>query len=76
LAACRPIIATRGFEELLHKEPLLRLVDSAEQLTNELNQLRSRSFHDSLEHERWDVSRRETWETRVQVMLDRLRRLN
>src|ERR1035438_206201 len=30
LAACRPMISTRGFEELLHKEPLLRLVDRAD----------------------------------------------
>ena len=29
LAACRPILATRAVEELLHKEPLLRLVGLA-----------------------------------------------
>jgi glycosyltransferase involved in cell wall biosynthesis len=65
LAACAPIIATRGFEELLHKEPLLRLVNTGEELADALEQLRQTDFRDGLEDRRWQASQSETWETRA-----------
>jgi len=68
LAACRPIIATRGVEELLHKQPLLQLVDSAEHLADALNTLRQNGFRDGREHLRWETSREETWEARSDTM--------
>lgn len=72
LAACRPMLATRGFEELLNKEPLLKLVDSAEQMAVELETLERRGFSDGYEEMRWQASLNETWEARasaVQSML-------
>ena len=69
LAACRPIIATMGFEELLHKEPLLQLVDSAEQLVKALDDLKATSFRDGRERLRWERSKEETWEARGETML-------
>lgn len=73
LAACRPILATKGFEELLHKEPLLRLVDNAEQLQYELEHLRAQDFRDGFEELRWRQSKKETWEARSADMIQRLR---
>jgi glycosyltransferase involved in cell wall biosynthesis len=70
LAACRPMLATRGFEELLHKEPLLHLVDTSEQMANELEKLRAAEFQDGYEEMRWLASRRETWEERAGVLLE------
>ncbi len=72
LAACRPILATRGVEELLHKEPLLRLVDSADELVAALDLLRSREFDDGLQELRWTASRSETWDARARQMRTRL----
>jgi glycosyltransferase involved in cell wall biosynthesis len=72
LAACRPILATRAVEELLHKEPLLRLVDSADDLVAALDSLRSRDFDDGLQELRWKASRSETWEARARQMRIRL----
>jgi glycosyltransferase involved in cell wall biosynthesis len=68
LATCRPILATRGFEELLHKEPLLRLTDSAEELASELERLNAASFRDGYEEARWKASQNETWEARASAM--------
>lgn len=68
VATCRPMLATRGFEELLHKEPLLKLVDSASELVHELEILRSRNFRDGFEELRWRASQTETWEARASVM--------
>lgn len=65
LAACRPIIATRGFEELLHKEPLLRLVDTAEEFVTVLESLRDVDFQDGMEEARWRASSENTWEVRA-----------
>ena len=65
LAACRPMLATRGFEELLHKEPLLKLVDQADEVTSALAELRSNDFRDGLENLRWEASQQETWENRA-----------
>ena len=68
LAACRPILSTQGFEELLRKEPLLKLVDSAAEMVRELVRLKSRSFCDGFEEVRWQASLSETWEARASVM--------
>ena len=68
LAAGRPLLSTRGVEELLHKEPLLTLVDSAEELASELRRLLVRPA-DQLEMMRCKASRSETWENRAANML-------
>ncbi len=65
LVACRPMIATRGLEELTRKEPLLRLVDTAEQAAEALHQLHLVSFNDGLVEERWRASQSATWQTRA-----------
>ncbi len=72
LAACKPIIATRGFEELLHKEPLLRLVNTAAEMTVALEQLRQTEFRDGQEERRWKASQSETWESRALSMRNAL----
>jgi glycosyltransferase involved in cell wall biosynthesis len=69
LAACRPMIATRGFEELLHKEPLLRLTNTSEEMVAALEHLRSNSFIDGYEELRRTTSARETWENRASQMI-------
>lgn len=68
LAACRPMLATPALEELLHKEPLLRLVHSAEEMVVELEKLRAQDFRDGYEEMRWKASQKETWEARARVM--------
>lgn len=75
LAAGRPMISTRGFEELLHKEPLLKLVDNADELVDALTRLRSSGFQDGLGRMRWEASRRETWDVRAREMVERIARL-
>ena len=65
LAACRPMIATRAVEELLHKEPLLKLVDNAEQAERHLRRLESCDFRDGQEEARWRASAAGTWEARA-----------
>lgn len=72
LAACRPIIATRGFAELLKKEPLLRLLDSAGEMTLALEELRAAEFRDGLETLRWTASQTETWDDRASIMRNTL----
>ena len=44
LAACRPMLATRGSEELLQKEPLLKLFNNSQELVSELKQLAAQGF--------------------------------
>jgi glycosyltransferase involved in cell wall biosynthesis len=68
LAAIRPILATRGFEELLHKEPLLKLVDTAEELAARLGALKQIGFRDGYETMRWLASQEGTWEMRSLTM--------
>ncbi len=65
LVACRPMIATRGLEELTRKEPLLRLVDTAEQAAEALHQLHSVAFNDGLAEDRWRAGESATWQTRA-----------
>lgn len=68
LAAGRPMIATRGFDELLRKEPFLRLVDSADEMTQALEDLRANDFRDGREALRRLASQVETWEVRAGTM--------
>ncbi len=72
LAALRPMIATRGFAELLEKEPLLKLVDSAEELAAALTCLHEQEFEDGLEDARWHASREGVWEERARRMCEDL----
>ncbi len=68
LAACRPMVATRGFAELLEKPPLLVLVDNPGEMQGELDRLRRVHFHDGQETARWQASRHGTWEQRVRTL--------
>ncbi len=68
LAACRPMIATRGFAELLEKPPLLALVDTSGEMQDEFNALRRVNFQDGRETARWEASRHGTWEERVRTL--------
>jgi glycosyltransferase involved in cell wall biosynthesis len=72
LAACKPILATRGFEELLHQEPLLRLVSTAAEMTTALDELRQTEFRDGHEDQRSKVSQNQTWEHRAAHMINAL----
>ena len=72
LAACKPIIATPGTEELLHKTPLLRIVQGADELVPALDELRQTDFHDGQEERRWKASQGETWEQRAASMIGAL----
>ena len=68
------MIATRGFEELLHKEPLLRLIDTPEQLVAELGELARRGFSDGWEAARWRASQQGTWPVRAAMIITALKR--
>ncbi len=72
LAACRPMVATPGLEELRQKVPLLKLVESAEEAAEALEALRSKSFDDQLSEDRWRASLQGTWQVRAATMLDAL----
>lgn len=69
LAACRPMLATRGFAELLEKPPLLILVDTADEMLAALADLNGAGYRDGLEHRRWEASLQGTWEARAQSIL-------
>ena len=73
LAACRPMLATRGFAELLEKPPLLELVDMPAELIAGLERLRAIGFCDGQETARWEASRQGTWEERVRMLTTALR---
>ena len=68
LAAGRPMIATRGFAELLKLEPMLRLVNTADEMILALEELRRADFRDGHETLRWQASQTETWEDRAATM--------
>ena len=72
LAACRPMIATRGFEELLHKRPLLELFDTADEAVAALEALHAQGFNDGYFSLRWKASRSGTWTARAETMQDAL----
>lgn len=74
LAACRPMIATRGLAQLYEHEPLLRLVDGADEAALVLADLRSKGFDDGLAAARWKASHSATWQVRARSMHDALGR--
>jgi hypothetical protein len=63
------MLATRGFHELLSKEPLLQLVDSGEEAASAIASLRGRNFRDGFEEMRWRASREGTWQVRARDLL-------
>jgi len=65
LAALRPMLASRGFAELLEKEPLLTLIDTPQELAHGLMVLKAQSFRDGQEQARWQASHTGTWEERA-----------
>ncbi len=69
LAACRPMLATRGFAELLEKLPLLELVDTPEELLQGLARLHALGYRDGIEEARWEASRDGTWERRAETLM-------
>lgn len=69
LAACRPMLATRGFAELLEKAPLLELVDTPSEIEGALCRLRDAGFQDGHEIARWEASRRGTWTERARALV-------
>ena len=68
LPAGRPMVATRGFAELLEKEPLLTLVDTPEQAAEAMERLRAMGFKDGCEVARWEASRLGTWQERARML--------
>lgn len=72
LAACRPILATRGVEELLHQEPLLQLIDTAQEGAEALSRLQAIGFRDGQEERRWKASLEGTWDVRAQTLVKAL----
>jgi glycosyltransferase involved in cell wall biosynthesis len=74
LAACRPMLATKGVEELTRLEPMLRLVDGPEQLAEQLTALERNGFHDGLEGDRWLASHSATWDCRAEAVVRALRK--
>ena len=68
LAATRPMIATRGFEELLRKEPLVQLVNSAAEAAAALAELQAADFQDGWTEDRWRASLDGTWQARALTM--------
>lgn len=69
LAACRPMVANLGFEELLHKEPLLRLAESSKDAAEEMETMRRYGFKDGYEQMRWNASKLGTWEHRAATVV-------
>lgn len=69
LAACRPMVATRGFAELLEKVPLLTLVDTPDEMSAALQTLANNGFSDGFETARWQASRSGTWEQRARTLM-------
>jgi hypothetical protein len=70
LAACRPILATDGFAELLDKEPLLKILRTPDDWIAALNHLREHQFRDGVERARWLQSQHETWDLRAQRLCE------
>jgi Glycosyl transferases group 1 len=74
LAACRPMIATDGFEELLHKTPALEIAHSGNEMAQILETLRADAFEDGNAELRWRMSHENTWQVRAQAMCHTLGR--
>ena len=72
LAAGRPMLATRGFHELLQKEGLLYLVDTPEELADGAERLFKLGFRDGHEEDRFAASHHGTWSFRATTMRNAL----
>ena len=72
LAACRPMIATGGVDELSRKPPLVHLVETPEQATRHLRHLESVGFDDGHIEARWIASQEGTWSFRAATMYSAL----
>jgi hypothetical protein len=72
LASTRPILATRGVEELIRKRPLIELVNDVEEARAVLERLRATNFDDGLGRLRWTSSQQNTWHDRAHTMRDAL----
>lgn len=72
LAACRPMVATAGLEELTRKVPLLRLIETAEQAAEAIADLEALGFDDGLTTARWEESQNGTWQARAAQMQEEL----
>ena len=70
LAACRPMLATDGVEELTHKLEFLRLVKGPDDLAAEILRVHEAGSRDGKEKRRWLASHNETWEARAQSMAE------
>ena len=73
LAACRPMIATLGLDELSRKVPLLRLCANSEEAVQELRDLELLGFEDGFAAARWLASREATWQVRARSVQAALR---
>jgi len=69
LASCRPMVATRGFAELLEKEPLVTLVDTGVEMAAALEELHGMGYQDGLERLRWEASQSGSWEERARTLV-------
>ncbi len=69
-AACRPILATDGFAELLDREPLVSICCSPEEMISALENLKQSGFLDGHEAERWQLAKESTWHHRAGRMLE------
>ena len=68
LAACRPMVATHGFAELLEKPPLLELANTSAEMAEALARLHALHYQDGYEVLRWQASKQGTWEERVKTL--------
>jgi glycosyltransferase involved in cell wall biosynthesis len=72
LAACRPMVAANGLEELTRKQPLLILIETADEAVRALVDLRACNFDDHLATARWNASHQGTWQFRANTVRDAL----
>ena len=75
-AACRPILASEGFAELLQREPLVTICRSREEMISALESLKRSGFRDGHEAERWNLASSSTWNHRASRMLEVLQSAN
>ncbi len=68
-AACRPILASEGFAELLERQPLVTVCRSVEEMVSALRRLKQSRFRDGHESARWHLARESTWSHRAERML-------
>ncbi len=69
-AACRPIVSSDGFAELLERQPLVTVCRSSAEMMAALEKLRRTEFRDGHEAARWQLARNSTWGHRAAAMLE------